>query len=654
MEGINVYSDDLDLSYIADLKPLKRKRGCRKKINYMDAVSAFDIECTNYKQEKQAFMYSWQWSVDGKLNIYGRTWSGFRSFINRICDMLPDDHKMVCYVHNLSYEFQFIKSVLDLSDVFATDNRSVLKCCYRNIEFRCSYLHSNMSLDKYLKYMMVEHLKVKAFDYAKIRYPWSTLSDHELRYIMHDVIGLCEALIYEMDRDDDDLYTIPLTSTGYERREAKRTIEHMQPIIRHWLPEKEIMLLLRRLFRGGNTHANRFNAGIVIPGVNQVDISSSYIYEMLTQLYPMTFYKRKPNRFGQALRRGRAIIAEIEIFDLRLKRDTFGCPYMARAKCDVIHGGEYDNGRILRADYVRCVINEIDYTILTSEYDFTFSVIQLYTARKAMLPKRFRDMLMNQYIEKTALKGGDAYLYGKTKSKLNSAYGMTVQNPIKPDLIYKNGIIDLDESISIDDLIDKYQNHGWLPYQWGCWVTSYARLSLERGIQCIPDDAFIYADTDSVKFKGDYLHCFDELNRSRISEDLSAVDRNGKRHYLGMFENEGQANQFITLGAKKYAYTDRLYNLHLTVAGVNKKLGAYEMGSIHRFKEGFTFKAAGGTEAIYNDEKPPDLIIDGRHIEMSTNTFIHDSAYTLSLTMEYRELIDYLKTHDIKYDLHYV
>ncbi len=41
---------------------------------------------------------------------------------------------------------------------------------------------------------------------------------------MNDVRGLVEALKAEMSRDDDTLYTIPLTSTGYVRREVKAAL----------------------------------------------------------------------------------------------------------------------------------------------------------------------------------------------------------------------------------------------------------------------------------------------------------------------------------------------------------------------------------------------------------------------------------------------
>ena len=63
-------------------------------------------------------------------------------------------------------------------------------------EFRCSYLHSNMSLEVFLEKMGVEDLKQSGeeFDYSKIRYPWTPLSDQEMKYIVNDVKGLVEAL----------------------------------------------------------------------------------------------------------------------------------------------------------------------------------------------------------------------------------------------------------------------------------------------------------------------------------------------------------------------------------------------------------------------------------------------------------------------------
>lgn len=52
---------------------------------------------------------------------------------------------------------------------------------------------------------------------------------------------------------------------------------------------------------------------------------------------------------------------------------------------------------------------------------------------------------------------------------IHTINGMTVQNPCKPDFIYKDGIIQTDFSKTEQDLVDHYRRFGWLPYQWGVW-----------------------------------------------------------------------------------------------------------------------------------------------------------------------------------------
>lgn len=81
-----------------------------------------------------------------------------------------------------------------------------------------------------------------------------------------------------MNLDDDNLYTFPLTSTGYVRRDAKkamRDISHM--FVRNQLPDFYTYRMLREAFRGGNTHANRYYAGVVLHGYKSADRSSSYL-----------------------------------------------------------------------------------------------------------------------------------------------------------------------------------------------------------------------------------------------------------------------------------------------------------------------------------------------------------------------------------------
>ena len=90
--------------------------------------------------------------------------------------------------------------------------------------------------------MGVEHKKLTGtFDYEKKRYPWTILTDEELAYCVHDVQGLVEAIQIEMKHDNDNLYTFPLTSTGYVRRDAKKALSEIDcRFVKNQLPNYEI------------------------------------------------------------------------------------------------------------------------------------------------------------------------------------------------------------------------------------------------------------------------------------------------------------------------------------------------------------------------------------------------------------------------------
>ncbi len=153
---------------------------------------------------------------------------------------------------------------------------------------------------------------------------------------------------------------------------------------------------------------------------------------------------------------------------------------------------------------------------------------------------------------------------------------MMVQNPCKPDYKYDpaTGLLNEDMTTSEEELLAKYKRNGWLPYQWGVWCTSYARLQLHRGIHCVDPLSFLYCDTDSVKFFGNYDREFEKLNKAYRDKQHSAVDREGVRHYLGVYERDASYKDFCTMGAKKYAYEDMEGKRHITIAGGNKQLVA--------------------------------------------------------------------------------
>ena len=213
--------DEFPFDEFRKLKKQSRRRGnpgTKQKYWYKDIITAFDIETTRITEIEQSVMYIWQWAFSPELVVIGRTWDEFLFFVHRLIESMNETEKLLIFVHNLSYEFQFLKGIYEFTnnDIFALDSRKVLRCeIYKKLEFRCSYLQTNMSLSEFTDKMGAEHSKLSGddFDYSKRRYPWTPLTDEELAYCVHDVIGLVEAMQIQMAHDHDNLYTIPMTST---------------------------------------------------------------------------------------------------------------------------------------------------------------------------------------------------------------------------------------------------------------------------------------------------------------------------------------------------------------------------------------------------------------------------------------------------------
>ena len=660
---------------------VKNRKGnpAGKKRHYVDITTAFDIETSIVPGLNHAVMYIWQWQFSTDYTVIGRTWEEFLTLQKKIREHLPEGYWLVVYVHNLSYEFQFLKGIYKFypDDIFATASRKPVKAdMWGCFEFRCSYKLTNMSLKQFTNRMRVEHTKLSGedFNYSITRYPWTELSAEELEYCVNDVLGLVEALNALMSRDQDTLYTIPLTSTGYVRRNAKRA---MRKDIHHCfvnsiLPDIETYRALREAFRGGNTHANRYYAGDIIENVHSADRSSSYPAVMCNCEFPMSRFipiLPKDLNLGYITRcitiRHKALLLRIRIENLRLRDKFWGCPYLSSDKCrncdDVLD--TFDNGRILRAGRIETTITDIDLKIIMEEYTGEITFLQGWYASYKKLPQALIDEVIQYYKDKTELKGvkGQEIYYDKAKALLNSLYGMMAQDPVKHSLIFSQVGDWEPDSVSDEELLEKSNQKAFLAYQWGVWVTAHSRDALERGIRLVHETEgadFVYCDTDSVKYVGTVN--WDNYNSDRIRECISsgslATDPAGITHYMGVFETEDDPDTgvayryFKTLGAKKYAYiVHEGEGVHCTIAGVNKKLGGKELdkyGGLSAFEDGFVFRDAGGTQAVYNDiPEIPEVVVDGHRLKITSNTAILPSEYTLGITGEYERIIKYSKKY---------
>ena len=94
-----------------------------KKIEYLNIESAFDIETTSdiIDGHKVAYMYIWMFGIKlGNEVVYGRTWEDFTNLCERLQQIynLNSERRLVIYVHNLGYEFQFMRKYFEWENVF--------------------------------------------------------------------------------------------------------------------------------------------------------------------------------------------------------------------------------------------------------------------------------------------------------------------------------------------------------------------------------------------------------------------------------------------------------------------------------------------------------------------------------------------------------
>ena len=138
------------------------RKKVKNPISIYSIPAAFDIETTNWIDDngiKHATMYIWQFGIMNYVT-YGRTWIEFIIFIGEIARILETTHnlRLLVYVHNLSFEFAFLRKWLKWEKVFLLDKYvPVYALTESGIEFRCSYKLTNLSLEKIgdnlIKYM---------------------------------------------------------------------------------------------------------------------------------------------------------------------------------------------------------------------------------------------------------------------------------------------------------------------------------------------------------------------------------------------------------------------------------------------------------------------------------------------------------------------
>ena len=635
-----------------------------------------------------SFMYVWQFQIE-EYTVKGRTWEEFFSFLEMLkkalieiatINHLGNTPYLIIWVHNLAYEWQFLSGLYPFTneECFFRDTRKPIYCrMFDCFEYRCSYIQTNLSLAALCKQTGVKQkLSGQKFNYDKIRFPWTELTDFEKEYTTTDVESLVKAMKYRVSRGADNLVTVPLTSTGYVRRECKQALKDYYLDMRELKPGEKEYRLLRKAFRGGNTHANRYYVNQIVEDVYSYDISSSYPTQQLTKRFPIRPFRwldfdgrtaaYKLRRVMSFIGLGYAVVGTYQFKNMRLHNSREPIPYISLSRCQAMGSDDIDlkidNGRVMTAAYMEISLTEIDLEIVLSQYDYDeIDIIEAMVAQKDYLPESYRAVIQEYYNKKTALKGDNTedglYMYVKSKNMLNAVYGMSATDPVHQDVKYDNGDWQVSsyEDFTQDELLKLLKNAAF-PYQWGVYTTAYARKQLQDVI-ALCDDKIIYCDTDSVKTKGDInlSRLNDKLMKAAITNKAYADDMNGKRHYIGLFEFDGHYDRFITQGAKRYAY-ESAGKLGITVAGVSKKINeetgipfaVEELKRLERFKVGMTWRKAGGSISVYNDADnitytDPET---GNSLLITKNVAIVPSTYVMQYSKDYSLLLNEIQLYE--------
>lgn len=677
--------DDIDLPLIKT----------NKKIEYINLPCGFDIETTSYKVDdvKTAFMYVWMFGIDhGKGVYYGRTWEEFLEVCEELQTRfnLSENKRLVVYVHNLGYEFQFMRKYFNWVDggLFAVDERKPIKClCDYGIEFRDSYILSGFSLENTAKNLAKYKVKklVGDLDYSLIRTHETKLTDAEMAYCENDII-IITAYIAEQIELYGDVTKIPMTNTGRvrnfvrdncyytnknHRKSSKSKYIKYRKIMDDLTIDTETYIQLKRSFMGGFTHANANYSNVVLENVSSVDFTSSYPAVMISEKFPMSRFKpcefSSMEHFETCCARF-ALVFEAKFTNIRAKINQEN--YLSESKCVTLIKPVLNNGRVNSAAELTTIITEVDYDIMKNCYEWDdIAVSNGKFAHKNYLPKSIIESILKLYQDKTVLKDveGSEVEYLLSKGMLNSIYGMCVTDIVKDKAVYNDewGF----EKVNVEEEIENYNNSRkrFLYYAWGIWVTAYARRNLWTGILAVGDD-YIYSDTDSLKVLNydnhkPYIEWFNKQIVDKMvtmceyynldQSLLAPKTKDGKIKMMGVWDFEGTYKKFKTLGAKRYLILDR-DKLKLTVAGLSKQNGIKHMleiaggdidGVFDMFNDNLYIPAekTGKMTHTYIDNELKFKVTDYQGAESTVNPLsgvhLENCDFTLSITEQYNEFL---------------
>lgn len=628
--------------------------------------------------EKLALCYIWQFGIDDNV-FYGRTLEDFLDFLDELTDLTSGLKKLV-FIHNAGYEFQFLRNVLDNMEVFARKKRRVIYFRWCDYEFRCSYMLTRLSLEKWAEEKKLPVQKqVGNLDYVKGRTPRTKLTRKEIDYAIYDILVMFYGLKEYVDRYGC-VWDIPLTQTGCVRKELVKimrddygTCKLNTSLIIDNIDFYSIML---KVLWGGITHANQFLAKEVLFDVKCKDLTSSYPANLVLEKYPVTKFERVRNYEKYKNNEKYAFIIHFKMkADINNKKDFVRSKlcntYISKSKCESILDGQYDNGRLISCKEMEIWCTDIDFKIIERCYRYhELEIMDMYISIYGWLSPVFVKYVLTLFQNKTTMKDIEEFitLYAKSKEEINALFGMSITKDIADEIVYENeewGKRKLNEAIFNEKVKKKKRNiaKNTVAFQTGVWCVAYGRRNLWYSVERIDEDT-VYMDTDSNKYVGEHEDVFKEYNKMiREKQEISSKVYNipiemyrptspkGRVCSIGEYDTEEGYTEFRTEGAKKYAYRLADGTLHMTVAGVRKS-AISQIDSLEKFKDGLVFDIDHANKLLlhYNDDMGDFVANKGKYDEFHSfykyGICMQPTTYKLGSLPEYIRLVENNKIGD--------
>ena len=677
-EHIRAYSVQECTLPVLTFKEIQRNHIVKK---YASDFMCFDTE-TSHADLEVAWVY--QWAIKLKsLYVYGRTVSEFIEFLQLCAEhyKLNDKKKILIAVHNLSYDYCYIKHSLreydPKIDILAIDNHSILQIDVLGFRFLCSYKLTNLSLAKLSEsYAKTYDKAVGEIDYTKIRYQDSKLTARDWFYMFSDVASQEDGVKgYIKVMGHDYLYKCPITSTGFVRekcRDASRASDWRSEFLKMSL-DLDMYKQHRQGFMGGVTIANFNITGKTIRSdkLRHVDFTSSYPARQMLDYAPtgkaMYYGEIDSMEELNELLNTQCCIFVFEVKELHINKGITA-PYIPHSKCLEADRALKVNGKVVYASTLRMVVSELDFAMIRSQYTWqenSLRIANMIIYERGEFPQWLKGEVMEYFKNKCTLKHTDPELYQKSKNMLNAIYGMSATAPLRETFKFT---ADEENDIHIEDMImgkvkrtkdeeksalEKFYNsrNSFMPYVLGIYTTAHARFALYEMIRAVGYENFLYCDTDSVFYLETpenkiTMDAYKEKCKQRAIAAGAYVGDN----YLGMPTDEAPLRAFRALHAKCYAMEELnektgKYELSVTIAGIPKKstkfikgkavtkTNAEELGKIDNLYDGFTFSYCGGSRAIYNEMPKQTITIRGHKLEVESSVIIDNIDKEISDTM---------------------